>query len=142
MLEQASSPLQTQLATALALHGGCSSPTCWEREAMHCGCECWDEAEALVPLVERLVAEAERRSLTQATAAMRLRNEPFTDWIDEQRQWIDDWQNGYFSSTSRDEHGWPMEMHGLVQALGSAVDGLAALAGLAIGPPPQETPDA
>lgn len=28
-------------------------------------------------------------------------------------QWIKDWRDDMFSSTSRDVHGWPIEMHGL-----------------------------
>lgn len=32
---------------------------------------------------------------------------------DETLQWIKDWREGMFSSTSRDEEGWPIEMHGL-----------------------------
>ena len=32
------------------------------------------------------------------------------------REWIKDWRNHQFDSGSRDAHGWPIEMHGVVEA--------------------------
>jgi hypothetical protein len=40
----------------------------------------------------------------------------------ETRQWIEDWRADMFSSTSRDEHGWPIEMHGLVMDIETLLD--------------------
>lgn len=47
--------------------------------------------------------------------------------VDENRQWIEDWRNDMFSSTSRDECGWPIEMHGVVASLETAIAEVVAL---------------
>lgn len=46
---------------------------------------------------------------------------------EEDRQWIVDWRGGMFSSSSRDEAGWPIEMHGVVASWEKCLDALEAL---------------
>jgi hypothetical protein len=45
----------------------------------------------------------------------------------ELREWIADWRAGLFDSNSRDEHGWPIEMHGIVADLESLLVRVEAL---------------
>lgn len=52
---------------------------------------------------------------------------PEPDRTAEDRGWIKNWRDGMFSSASRDPDGWPIEMHGVVEAWGEALDRLDAL---------------
>lgn len=49
------------------------------------------------------------------------------DTLRDDRQWIEDWRAGMFSSTSRDAEGWPIEMHGVVLAWEQRMDQLESL---------------
>lgn len=114
MSEQAPSPLQTQLVDELR---ACDRFEGSGRDRTLVLASPQEQAEALVPLVERLIAEAERRTLTQAADAI------------EGFRWPDTGAPGAYTY----ERACENEM--LDRAL-------AVLAGLAIGPPPQETRDA
>lgn len=46
------------------------------------------------------------------------------DMIFEDREWINNWRSGMYSSSSRDYDGWPMEMHGIVNRLEEYLDRL------------------
>lgn len=43
------------------------------------------------------------------------------------RQWIEDWREGMFSSSSRDAAGWPIEMHGVVESWEKCLDALSKI---------------
>ena len=57
----------------------------------------------------------------------KVENAKLAEFIAENEQWIANWRDDMFSSTSRDAHGWPIEMHGLVASLEEALGHLALL---------------